>query len=113
MDLCDLQVNLNPSEAGKFIINAIVNGSISGTLIDEYKRFSCEHELYVIVLEKFYYRTSNRASMTVTIDNFNGITNVHAVSSGSSQGAFFRFDWGAGGDFIECVKKALYSHRIE
>ena len=41
-------------------------------------------------------RSSNRASLTVTIDNFDGKTKVHAVASGGSEGVFFRFDWGAG-----------------
>ena len=40
-------------------------------------------------------RTSNRASLTVTIDNFEGKTNVHAVAAGTSEG-LLRFDWGAG-----------------
>lgn len=113
MDQINLRVSLNPKEAGKIIIEDIVEGSISGTLIDEYRRAWNGKEIVVIVLEKFYYRTSNRASMTVTIDNFGGVTTVHAVASGSSQGAFFRFDWGAGGSFIESVKNALHVHLLE
>ena len=44
--------------------------------------------MIVIVLEKYYIRTSNRASLTVTIDNFDGGTNVHAVAAGTSEGHF-------------------------
>lgn len=88
MDVCDLKVNIKPREAGSLISKAIVAGSISGTFIDQYERIYGDKQVYVIVLEKFYYRTSNRASMTVTIDNLEGITVVHAVASGSSGGHF-------------------------
>ena len=52
-------------------------------------------------------RSSNRASLTVTIDNFEGETKVHAVASGSSEGMFMRFDWGAGNNFANSVESAL------
>ena len=58
-----------------------------------------EQEVHVVVLEKYYMRSSNRASLTVTTDNLEGQTKVHAVASGGSEGMFMRFDWGAGNNF--------------
>jgi hypothetical protein len=57
-------------------------------------------------------RTSNRASLTVTIDNLEKNTKVHAASSGAGQGVFLRFDWGAGGSFVNSVEDALEQYRI-
>ncbi|MBO1913419.1 hypothetical protein J4G37_52485, partial [Microvirga sp. 3-52] len=62
--------------------------------------------IHVVILEKYYMRTSNRASLTVTIDNFDGETNVHAVAAGTSEG-ILRFDWGAGKNFSNSVENAL------
>lgn len=85
---------------------------MTGKLIDHYERVSGEHQLVVFVLEKFFMRTSNRSSMTVTIDNFDGTTKVHAVASGSSESPFFRFDWGAGTSFANSVENALANHIV-
>ncbi|MBO0602089.1 hypothetical protein I2483_10475 [Sporosarcina sp. E16_3] len=65
-----------------------------------------------VVLEKYYMRSSNRASLTVTIDNLEGQTKVHAVASGSSEGMFMRFDWGAGNNFANSVESALGSYIV-
>jgi hypothetical protein len=57
-------------------------------------------------------RSSNRASLSVTIDNFDGQTKVHAVASGGSEGVFMRFDWGAGRNFANSVESALGSYIV-
>lgn len=55
--------------------------------------------------------TSNRASLTVTIDNFEGQTNEHAVATGNSEG-LLRFDWGTGKNFSNSVENALNPYII-
>lgn len=107
MDQVNLTVSLSPKEAGDIIAKAIVEENTTGTLIDHYIRNCGEQQVVVIVLEKYFLRTSNRASMTVTIDNLDGSTIVHAVASGSSQGAFSRFDWGAGNSFVNSIRQSL------
>ncbi|WP_445486808.1 DUF6054 family protein [Niallia sp. 03133] len=58
-------------------------------------------------------RNSNYGSLTITIDNFSMHTKVHCVSSGHSQGVFFKFDWGAGNDFINSVCNALKPYEVK
>ncbi|MGE7622280.1 DUF6054 family protein [Viridibacillus sp. NPDC096237] len=64
-------------------------------------------------LKKYYMRTNNRASLTVIVDNLDGKTKVRAVASGSGEGPFFRFDWGAGNSFINSVAKTLDKYIIK
>ncbi|CAH2714962.1 hypothetical protein BACCIP111895_02139 [Neobacillus rhizosphaerae] len=90
-----------------------MSGSISGELIDRYHRSVGENQFIVLVLEKFYFRSNNRGSMTVTIDNFEGVTKVHAVASGTGQGAIFKFDWGAGDSFINSVINTLEMYKVK
>ncbi len=112
MSVRDFTVSVTPQEAMDAIETHVVEGNISGTLVDRYVRRSGEHEVHVIILEKFYMRSNNRASLTVTIDNFDGKTIVHAVASGGSEGVFFRFDWGAGNNFANSVEAALRPYLI-
>lgn len=81
MSVREFRVCLNPVEAMNKINEGVTGGSISGTLIDHYERSSGDHQVVVFILEKYFMRTSNRSSMTVNIDNFDGTTKVHAVAS--------------------------------
>lgn len=112
MSIREFNINISPEEAMNKINDGVIKGSITGKLIDVYERLSGDHQVVVFVLEKFFMRTGNRASMTVTIDNFGASTKVHAVASGSSESPFFRFDWGAGDSFANSVENALAQHII-
>lgn len=112
-DVRDFYVKITPINALRVIEESIVTGSISGKVLDVYKRSVGTQEIVVCVIEKFYYRTSNRASLTITLDNLEGDTKVHAAASGGGQGAFLRFDWGAGGNFVDSVRRALENHIVE
>ncbi|KAA0948476.1 hypothetical protein FQ087_15810 [Sporosarcina sp. ANT_H38] len=112
MSVREFTVTISPAAATDVIESYVIRGNISGTLVDRYVRQLGEQEVHVIVLEKYYMRSSNRASLTVTTDNFGGQTKVHAVASGSSEGVFMRFDWGAGKDFANSVESALGSYIV-
>lgn len=112
MSVREFTVTISPVAAMDAIETFVVGGSVSGTLIDRYVRRFGEQEVHVVVLEKYYMRSSNRASLTVTIDNLEGRTKVHAVASGSSEGMFMRFDWGAGNNFANSVESALGSYIV-
>lgn len=113
MSIRNFNVSLSPEDAANRIHSEIINGSISGTLVDHYVRNVGATEMHVIIMEKYYMRSNNRASVTSTIDNFDGVTRVHVVAAGSSEGVFFRFDWGAGSNFANSVEWALNDFIIE
>lgn len=112
MSIKNFKVSITPHEAVATIQSAILQGSISGTLVDHYERAIGESEVHVLIMEKYYMRSNNRASITATIDNFDGVTRVHVVAAGSSEGVFFRFDWGAGNSFANSVERALEQSMI-
>jgi hypothetical protein len=112
MSVREFTVSISPAAAMDVIETFIVRGSVSGTLVDRYVRRFGEQEVHVVVLEKYYMRSSNRASLTVTTDNLEGQTKVHAVASGGSQGMLMRFDWGAGNNFANSVESALGSYLV-
>lgn len=104
-------VNLDVRQTARIVKDEITGKSISGTVVDEYITQSADGGYCaVLVLEKYYYRASNRASITVTIDNLSGETRIHTCAAGSSNGVFFRFDWGAGDKFEDSVYNALKAY---
>lgn len=66
--------------------------------------------IHLLVFEKYYMRSSNRASLTVLITGADGHVAVDAVGAGGGQGALFRFSWGVEEDFVREVASILRRH---
>lgn len=106
------QVSLLLEECDRLIYDAVVEGSVTGECIDRYQRSipgggSC----VVVVYEKHYYRAGNRLTLTVTLDDFQGHTQVHCVGGGGGEG-LFHFDWGAAESFSNVVREAVEPYLI-
>ncbi|SIT89127.1 DUF6054 family protein [Edaphobacillus lindanitolerans] len=105
MEKRDFYVTVDPSRAADLVMDEI-SRSVSGRLVDHYTR-NCGHRTSVVlVMEKYFMRTGNRATLTLVADNFEGKTKVHLTGSGGGEGAFLRFDWGAGASFSETGERA-------
>ena len=106
------RVNLFPRDAADCIYNYVVHGSITGTLIDNYTVYESNGLVcMVMVFEKHYYRAGNRLTLTVVIDNLNGVTNVRSIGDNDKK-KLFSFDWGASESFSNCVRKALEAYIV-
>ncbi|WP_027631556.1 DUF6054 family protein [Clostridium hydrogeniformans] len=103
-----IKVSISPS-----IAQEIVEKNIGADLVySEINRIDGNIEYGVSIFEKYFFRASNRAALTVIFNNVNGETLVKAIATGSSQGVIFNMDWGAADDFaysaIECLEKYSY-----
>lgn len=105
----DFNISLTPSEA----YNMLQDFDSAELVYDELKSPGKGKYIAIMVFEKYYFRSENRAALTVIIDNFHDITSVTAIASGSSQGLIFNFDWGAGDNFVESVRKFFKDYIIE
>lgn len=65
-----------------------------------------------LIYEKYYFRANNRAALIVIMDNVHGDTNVRSISTGSSEGLFFNFDWGAADNFAGSIETILEGFMI-
>ncbi|WP_226665184.1 DUF6054 family protein [Metabacillus litoralis] len=107
----EFKLNIEPFEASMKITE---NSEVKELIVfydykvagDGNKRIS------ILVLEKFFLRNNSTASLTVTIDNFEGETVMKCVSTGNGEG-FFDIGWGAGKSFINSVRHPLEQHIVE
>ncbi|MDA3932434.1 MAG: DUF6054 family protein [Tenericutes bacterium] len=68
---------------------------------------------YFIVVEKFFYRTSNRASLSIVITEYDEFTSIiEAIGSGGGQGWIFKFDWGVKSSFEKAIPNILEQNNI-
>jgi hypothetical protein len=106
------KVSISVQEAADIIYNEVVDGSITGELIDKYEiKDESTLKCMVMVFEKHYYRAGNRLTLTVVLDNLGSNTRVHYASGGGGEG-LFRFDWGASEAFADIVPNTLDEYRI-
>ncbi len=105
--MTQLWLNCTPEIASHDVYDAVVNGSISGECIEQYNLGSGEHRCIVMVFEKYFWRNSSRASLTVTFDTLSGRTRMTAVGSGGGNGTFFSFDWGSSSSLENTAFRAV------
>lgn len=99
--------NFNVNDTASFIKREANNLGFTMELISESKYNNDDFYVYMFVFEKFYYRSSNRASLSVLITGDSEKSYVDAVSSGAGQGWLFKFSWGADKNFINGFRKLL------
>jgi hypothetical protein len=63
-------------------------------------------------IRKIFSVYDNTATLTVTVDNYTGVTVVKCISAGNGQG-IFNIGLGAGKSFIKPIRNKLESHIIE
>lgn len=108
----DFYVGLHPTDALKAVSDYIVDGSITGTILDEHIVISQDGTATAVgVYEKHFYRAGNRLCLTVIIDDSKGKTRVHSVGGGGGSG-LMRFDWGASDSFENAAERALGDYII-
>jgi hypothetical protein len=94
----------------QIIEKALDNDSLSGELIAKVKETVGDQTIYLLVFEKYFFRASNRASLSVLLIGDHKQTTVRSIGSGGGQGLFFRFSFGAESSFAHQVTKVLTSH---
>lgn len=81
--------------------------SMDSIVFKELRDFGDDKKMATIACEQYYIRTSNRIALFITIHNFSGVTEVTAISTGSSQSMLFKFDWGAAQNYLKMITDAL------
>lgn len=94
-------------DTAELIKQEVYNLGISVELIDEIKQSRDDFQVFMLVYEKFYYRSSNRASLSILITGDTNDSKIDVVSSGGGQGWLFKFSWGAEKNFVNGLRKIL------
>lgn len=105
----NFKVSLNALSTLEIIKNTQTAELVHEEIID----VGNEKMVATLIFEKYYIRASNRAALIITLDNIEGLTDLRVVSTGSSQGIFVNFDWGAADSFVSSVRKALKDYIVE
>lgn len=103
----------NVNSIANILSNEIQNSALSCSIIDSVTRTIADTTIYVMVFEKYYMRSSNRASLTVVVSGAGDDVAVDAIGSGGGQGALFRFSWGAEENFVNTVSQILRRHGFQ
>ncbi len=81
----------------------ILNGGMSMNLVDENSYSSGDVQVLVRVYDKYFMRTSSRASLSLTIVDDGKTVYVSAIGAGGGQGVVFNFTWGVEEELVEII----------
>jgi hypothetical protein len=107
MAMSTFKGNGDIEEMVNYLKEGIQNSGMSNELVHSVTRDSNGSKTYLLVFEKWYYRTSSRASLTVMVTENDETIYVDAISAGGGQGLVFRFSWGAEENFVGIVRNLL------
>jgi hypothetical protein len=114
MAKCEFRISISPQEAQQIVEKRLVEKSISAEVVStDVYHLDGDAFMGITVFEKYYFRSSNRAALTVIFENIYGYTHVKAIATGSSQGLLFNFDWGAADNFANSVAEILKEYIID
>jgi len=95
----------------KMLAEEIQKVGVSNTLEASALREVGESTIILLVFERYYYRSQNRASLTVMlVGDADGTITVDAIGSGGGQGVFLNFSWGAEENFLNILGNILSKH---
>ncbi|MFH5835573.1 DUF6054 family protein [Proteiniclasticum sp. C24MP] len=97
----------NGEEIVNFIIEEMGRSGMTVELIDSVTRQIGNAMVYIMVFEKYYMRSSNRASLTVVVTAENDAIIVDAIGAGGGQGVVFKWSWGAEESFVSSIENIL------
>lgn len=109
MSKYNFKVNLSPQETYELV----KTHQRADLVHEEFIHLDSNQSIGTLIFEKYYIRSENRAALVVIIDNIKGYTDVRSISTGSSKGWLFNFDWGASDNFASSVKRILRSYIID
>ena len=82
MEVIEMRVTLTPSEAAEVVRDKLAGGIVSAELLDSYNRRTADgKEVVVRLFERYYMRSSNRATLTLVADFSGGSTGARAKVS--------------------------------
>jgi len=102
-----VQCSGNIEEIAEALTMGVLESAISCELECRVDRSCGQAKAILLVFEKYYIRSSNRASLTVMLTEMGDLVNVDAVGSGGGQGPIIKFSWGAEEDFVDVVRRVL------
>ena len=89
------------------IKNAVMNGSYTASLEHEADYVTPTGRCSIMVFERFSYTGGNRVSMSVTLFQSGEKIELCAITSGGSQGAFWKFNTFGEEAFLETLERSL------
>ncbi len=97
----------NGNDLANLIISEMESSGMSTQLVDSITRKTGDVSMYIMVFEKYYMRSSNRASLTVVLTEMNNEIKVDAIGAGGGQGVIFKLSWGAEESFVSVIEEIL------
>lgn len=91
------------------LTRSMLSGAFSCELVQSMARKPAGADVRILVFDKYYMRSSNRASLTVVLSSDGQGVTADLIGAGGGNGALINFSWGAEEDFVDSAARELRS----
>ncbi|QRN85428.1 hypothetical protein JR334_10840 [Clostridia bacterium] len=95
------------NQVAETITREMQKSAISCQLVDSVKRDEGNCSSMLLVFEKYFMRASNRASLSLMLNQIGDYVTADMIGSGGGQGPLFKFSWGAEDSFVSTAVTIL------
>jgi len=103
----------SPEKIAGLLTDMLLMSAVSCELVDRIDRKIGDESAILLVFEKYYMRSQNRASLSIMLTGSDGEVFADIVGAGGGTGVFLRFSWGAEESFEESACAILESLGFE
>ncbi len=82
-------VDLSIEDAAREVTLGILDEGETNKVVSEYGDLKAENGFYILVFEKKFFKSSNKASLTVCLHKADEKTRVYSISSGGAKWVLF------------------------
>ncbi|MBB2483299.1 hypothetical protein H5P36_24405 [Bacillus sp. APMAM] len=101
----EFKISVSPFEGAKIILSA-PNSKEDLVYWEHHLVGDDGKQICTFIFERYYHRTSGRATLTVILENFDGENKVRCITSGSAE-SIINVDFGASKNFVNWIKDVL------
>lgn len=107
MSIRTMQAQGDLDKLAQIIVREMQRSAMSCQLVDSIKRDHGTSRSMLLVFEKYFMRASNRASLSLMLNQFGNQVTADMIGSGGGQGPLLKFSWGAEDSFVSTATRIL------
>lgn len=100
MSIRTMSGNGDIDQIAQIITSEMQESAVSCQLVDSVRRDWGPFISILLVFEKYFMRASNRASLSIMLNQLEDLVTVDIIGSGGGQGPLLSFSWGAEDSFV-------------
>ncbi|MFZ5989968.1 MAG: DUF6054 family protein [Bacillota bacterium] len=101
-------ISLSPKDA----VEILKNSDLGEIVYEEVNRVDANKQLQVLIMQKYFYRVNNKATLVIIVDDSKGETEIRMIATAAVSGFNTGLDFGAADKYVYEVVEIMKKYSI-